>query len=166
MKELDRDKPYAAVQGDSVARYYQEGKYFNASGKLISDEEAGRPGEGGSFTNQVESRVQEELAKQNADQELTLIDETNPRTNRKEDIAAAQKRAAERRKAASDQAVKTEPAEPAAPAESAERAERRAQLEGLHFNKIRKLVQKAGLNPLTGTDSKAKNIQLLLDNTE
>lgn len=158
VRTLDRDKPHSAVQGDSRADWFQNGRYFKHSGEEVSAKEAAKPVEGGgSFTNQVEMRVQEELARQNATKPLTLVDKNNLSTNASKDVAK-------------EKAKNAPPPPPAkadeAPKEGADRAERRAMLQKLGTFQVRALVVKAKMTPAEGRGSKNANITMLLDNTE
>lgn len=155
MSELDRSKPFSPVQGDSMAAFYQAGKYFYPDGTELKPEDLGQPSESGSFVNQVQAGVDATLAEINSKKPLTLIDETNPSTNSQADIDAARERAANRdpQDVADDIAMDVPDT-------------RYETLKGMHITVIRKMVVEAGLTPIRGVGSKAKNIELLLENTE
>lgn len=61
---LDFKKRYGVVQGDSVARYYQNGKNYDGSGNELTAEEAGAPADVGA--KMVEARLGEALLQGNA----------------------------------------------------------------------------------------------------
>lgn len=171
--KFDPALPYSEVQGDSMAGFYQNGRYYDSDHNELSAEDAGKPSGSGSFTNQVKKGVDEEVARLNAEKPLTLIDETNPSTNSGANIKAARKRAANKKAAGKTTQPVTHPditsgdSAAAAPVgETAELAARRAELQGLHVSVIKKLVVAADLTPATGTGAKAANIDLLLKNTE
>jgi len=35
--DIDKNRPYGEVQGDPVAKYFQDGKFFDYAGKLIEE---------------------------------------------------------------------------------------------------------------------------------
>ncbi len=159
MNEFDPKRPYSEVQGDSLAALYQDGQYFTSDRQPCSDEDAAKPSANGSFVNQVEQRVEEERAKDNAKRPLTLVDNTNPSTNSAADIEAARRRAT----AAKQEAPPND--EPVVAEIDSKRA-RRAVLQKLHVSQLRSMVAELGLEPVTGRGSKKANIKLLLANTE
>lgn len=162
MSEFDPKKPYSEVQGDSRAAFYQAGQYYCHDHSPLKPEDAGKPGETGSYANQVQSAVDERMARENSKKPLTLIDETNPHTNSQADIDAARERAKDRKtvepKEVEPPVIKT--------AADALRKARTEELKKLNISQLRHLVAEAGLTPALGRGSTFANIKLLLDNTE
>lgn len=60
MAKLDRSRKYAEIHGHSVARYYQDGAYFNGRGDPVSEEDAAKPA--GLTQRQMEDLRNENLA--------------------------------------------------------------------------------------------------------
>ena len=160
---LDRQRPFAAIHGDSLASNYQGGHYFDSNDCLIAPEQASKPGANGSFTNQVDARVKEALAEENSKKPLTLNDDTNPHTNSPEDVAAARKRAAARNRGPAE-APKEEKAVLVADIDPQQA--RRTELRQFNVHQLRDMVKELGLVPATGRGSVNANIKILLDNTE
>lgn len=65
MKKLDRKRYYAQIHGHSVARYYQDGTYFNGRGDPVTEEEAAKPAG-------LSQRQMEELRNENIDSDESL----------------------------------------------------------------------------------------------
>lgn len=47
MRTLDRSREHTTIYGDSAARFYQDGMYFNAEGNVVSAEDAAQRNPGG-----------------------------------------------------------------------------------------------------------------------
>lgn len=156
---LDRSKAYSEVQGDSLAAYYQAGRWFDAAGVEIEAGDASKPTLSGSYSNQVQRGVDEALAKENSKKPLSLVDETNRSTNRPEDVAKARSR--------SKKKVAKKVEGPVDEPKNLDRVEdRRSLLEDLNPSMLTKMVKDAGGIPAKGVGARDKNIDLLLQMTE
>lgn len=153
-KQFDRSRPYSEIHGDSPASFFQDGAYFDGRGEQISAEEVAKPTANGSYANQVAAGVEQRMAEENAKKPLELVDETNPSTNRQEDIDKARQRVADAQK----------DAEPEKAPETVDDREQR--LKKMHIGQLRKLVAELGIEPPTGRGAVSKCVELILANTE
>lgn len=143
MNTFDPKQPYSICEGDSRARYYQAGIYYNAAQEEISQEEAAKPSIGGSFQNAVQAAVKraQEPSEAEMNQRVKVHDPSNPQNQRKPDPVVA---------------------------EVAEVAEdpRRSQLVLLETKELNSMVAALGRKKFKGHKAKVQAIDWLLANTE
>ncbi len=88
---LDLGKKHALVFGDSVARYYQSGVYYDIAGAVVTAEEAGLPAEQGRQKMLQRTGVTEEAEETAADKHRRKVAEEREQAER--EAAAAQAKA-------------------------------------------------------------------------
>jgi len=144
--------PSSTLCGDTPAAYKQNGYYFDAEFRLLTPEQASM----GREAYYADRSPEEPVAEEPTAPDITAPAELPPEEP-KEESAAPEIVMGE-----AEGGPEPDPDAPSAEAPELDGA-LEEELRDMHHLNVAKLVEAAGLTPVTGKDSKSKNIALLLE---
>lgn len=145
---FDSKKPYSRIEGDSRARYYQSGQYYDKHENKLTAAEAAEPSGRGSFQSHVDREVKKRLQLSEAElnQTITLNDPENRQRQQKPDPVTA--------------------GEPVEQVESPGEVDPRLEtLKAMTLKELNQVVKSAQGEPFRGKLAKSRAVNWLLANT-
>lgn len=152
MEKLNRNRPHTECVGDSLARWRQDGKYFDADGNFVPDEVAGLPSDQGQAYMDAQLSAQAEAARQAEDETRKRIEESAEQARLKAEAEAKAKAESGDEKSIVEiiQDLQDE-------------IELKETLEAASPQILKKTLEELEVEPATGEGSTKKNIEKILE---